>query len=269
MIPRSFLASIATALALGGCATTTKPGAVGVTRQQMMLVSSATVERMALTSYAQQAQQARSQGKLITSGAEYDRLLNIANRLKAQVGVFREDTLQWKWQLILIDAPVLNATCAPGGKVTFYTGIVRQLKLNDDEIAAIMGHEFAHALREHGRERVSQAVAQQAVTAGALAATQNSQAQIALANQFAKYLFVLPNSRQNESEADSIGLELAARAGYDPRAAISLWQKMAAASEGKSPPEFFSTHPANATRVNEITALLPTVMPLYEAARKQ
>lgn len=260
---------IAASLLVAGCATTTKPGAVGVTRQQMMLVSSATVERMALTSYAQQAQQARAQDKLITSGPEYDRLLRIADRLKAQVGVFREDTRQWKWQLMLIDAPILNATCAPGGKVTFYTGIVRRLKLTDDEIAAIMGHEFAHALREHGRERVSQAVAQKAITATALAATQNGQAQVALANQFAQYLFVLPNSRQNESEADSIGLELAARAGYDPRAAISLWQKMAAASEGKSPPEFFSTHPASTTRIGEIQALLPTVMPLYELARKQ
>ncbi|WP_151636204.1 M48 family metallopeptidase [Noviherbaspirillum aerium] len=268
MTSRIFLAPLAAAILLSGCASTTKPGAVGVTRQQVMLVSSATVERMALTSYAQQAQQAKAQDRLITSGPEYDRLLRIADRLKGQVGVFREDTRQWKWQLMLIDSPLLNATCAPGGKVTFYTGIVRRLKLTDDEIAAIMGHEFAHALREHGRERVSQAVAQQAITAGALAATQNSQAQVALANQFAQYLFVLPNSRQNESEADSIGLELAARAGYDPRAAISLWQKMAAAADGKSPPEFFSTHPASATRISEISAMLPTVLPLYEAASR-
>lgn len=269
MTSRIFLVSFAAATLLSGCASTTKPGAVGVTRQQVMLVSSATVERMALTSYAQQAQQAKAQDKLITSGPEYDRLLRIADRLKAQVGVFRDDTRQWKWQLMLIDAPLLNATCAPGGKVTFYTGIVRRLKLTDDEIAAIMGHEFAHALREHGRERVSQAVAQQAITAGALAATQNSQAQVALANQFAQYLFVLPNSRQNESEADSIGLELAARAGYDPRAAISLWQKMAAAADGKSPPEFLSTHPASTTRISEISAMLPKVLPLYEAASRQ
>ncbi|RJF95304.1 M48 family metallopeptidase [Noviherbaspirillum saxi] len=255
-------------LLLGACASTTKPGVVGVTRQQLLLVPAATVERMALVSYAQQAEKAKAQGKLITSGEEYDRLLRIANRLKAQVGVFREDTRDWKWQLILIDAPVLNATCAPGGKITFYTGIVRQLKLSDDEIAAIMGHEFAHALREHGRERVSQAVAQNAITTAALAGAQNRQTQVALANQFAQYLFVLPNSRQNESEADGIGLELAARAGYDPRAAISLWQKMGRASEGKNTPEFLSTHPANTTRINEISALLPTVLPLYDAAKQ-
>lgn len=266
---KNTLSLAAAILLLAACASTTKPGAVGVTRPQLLLVPAPTVERMALVSYAQQAEKAKSEGKLITSGAEYDRLLRIANRLKAQVGIFREDTLQWKWQLVLIDAPVLNASCAPGGKVTFYTGIVRQLKLTDDEIAAVMGHEFAHALREHGRERVSQAVAQNTIASAALAGTQNRQAQIALANQFAQYLFVLPNSRQNESEADGIGLELAARAGFDPRAAITLWQKMGGAAEGKSPPEFLSTHPANTTRIAEISALLPTVMPLYDATKKE
>jgi Zn-dependent protease with chaperone function len=266
---KNTLSLAAAVLLLAACASTTKPGAVGVTRPQFLLVPAPTVERMALVSYAQQAEKAKSEGKLITSGPEYDRLLRIANRLKEQVGIFREDTLQWKWQLVLIDAPVLNASCAPGGKVTFYTGIVRQLKLTDDEIAAVMGHEFAHALREHGRERVSQAVAQNTIASAALAGAQNRQAQIALANQFAQYLFVLPNSRQNESEADSIGLELAARAGFDPRAAITLWQKMGGAAEGKSQPEFLSTHPANTTRIAEISALLPTVMPLYDATKKE
>jgi predicted Zn-dependent protease len=261
---------LATTVALlAACASTTKPGAVGVTRQQFLLVPSSTVERMALVSYAQETEKAKAQGKLITSGPEYDRLLRIANRVKAQVGVFREDTRQWKWQLVLIDSPMLNASCAPGGKVTFYTGIVRQLNLTDDEIAAVMGHEFAHALREHGRERVSQAVAQNAIANAALTSAQTQQAQIALANQFAHYMFVLPNSRQNESEADSIGLELAARAGYDPRAAISLWQKMGNASQGKNPPEFASTHPANETRISGMSALMPTVLPLYQAARSQ
>lgn len=251
---------------LAGCASTTKPSVVGVTRPQLLLVSSRTVERMALVSYAQQAQKAKDEGKLITSGEEYDRLLRIANRIKAQTSIFRDDALQWKWQLVLIDAPTINASCAPGGKITFYTGIIRKLNLTDDEIAAVMGHEVAHALREHGRERVSQAVAQNVISNTALAATNHSQ-QIALANQFGHYLFVLPNSRQNESEADSIGIELAARAGYDPSAALTLWTKMSQVS-GNGPPQFLSTHPSNTTRSQDISALLPKVMPLYEAALK-
>lgn len=249
------------------CASSTKPGAVGVSRQQFLMVPAATVEKMALVSYAQQNQKAKEEGKLITSGPEYERLERIALRLRQHVGIFREDTREWQWQLTLIDAPVINATCAPGGKITFYTGIVRKLALTDDEIAAIMGHEIAHALREHGRERISQAYAQNMLTGVALAATNNSN-QIALANQFAHYLYTLPNSRQNESEADAVGLELAARAGHDPSAAIGLWKKMAAESGDKSPPQFLSTHPAPATRIEEISALLPKVQPLYEAAAK-
>lgn len=250
------------------CASTTKPGVVGIARQQFLMVPAATVEKMALVSYAQQNQKAKEEGKLITSGPEYQRLERIATRLRKQVGIFRDDTRTWQWQLTMIDAPVINATCAPGGKITFYTGIIRKLALTDDEIAAIMGHEIAHALREHGRERISQAYAQNILTGVALAATNTSQQQVALASQFSHYLFTLPNSRQNESEADSIGLELAARAGYNPAAAITLWQKMAAESGDKSPPQFLSTHPAPATRIEEITALLPKVMPLYEAAPK-
>ncbi|MBS0308170.1 MAG: M48 family metallopeptidase [Proteobacteria bacterium] len=261
------LGATALLVLLVACASSTKPGAIGITRQQFLLVPAETVEKMALVSYLQQNEKAKEQRKLISSGPEYERLKRIATRIRNQAGVFREDTRNWQWQLALIDAPVINATCAPGGKITFYTGIIRKLKLSDDEIAAVMGHEIAHALREHGRERVSQAYAQNAIIGVAAAATNNSQ-NVALANQFAHYLFVLPNSRQNESEADAIGLELAARAGYNPSAAITLWQKMSIESAGKSPPEFLSTHPANDTRIQDINALLPKVMPLYQAAPK-
>lgn len=257
----------AVALALTACASTTKPGAVGAQRQQLLLVSADTVEKMALVSYTQQNQQAKTAGRLLTGGAEYDRLKRIATRLQKQVGTFRDDAVKWDWQLAVIDAPVMNATCAPGGKITFYTGLVRQLKLTDDEIAVIMGHEVAHALREHGRERVSKAYAQNALTQAALLAAPNSQAQTEAANKVAHYLYVLPNSRQNESEADGMGLELAARAGYNPNAAISVWNKMAAANKGKQPAEFLSTHPSDQTRVSELTALMPKVTPLYAATR--
>lgn len=256
----------ACALALVGCASTTKPGLVGISRQQLLLVPASTIEQASLVSYAQQAVKAKEAG-LIVTGPEYDRLLRIAKRVRAQVPAFREDTAQWKWALILIDSPAINASCAPGGKITFYTGIIRKLQLNDDEIAAVMGHEIAHALREHGRERVSQAVASNVLTQAAFARSSNAQMNTALANEVSKYLFLLPNSRDNESEADKIGLELIARAGYDPRAAIVLWQKMSRVSGGTKT-DFTSTHPSHEKRIAELSVLIPTVMPLYEAAPK-
>jgi len=257
----------ATALALAACASTTRPGAIGVNRQQLLIVPAETVERMALVQYADQFSKAKAAGRLIESGPEYDRLKTIGGRLIRQTAVFRDDTRQWKWHLSLIDAPVLNATCSPGGKITFYTGIIRQLNLTDDEIAAVMGHEIAHAIREHGREKVSEAMGQQLVVSLAAVNTRTPEQTAALANQVARVLYTLPNSREKESEADKIGLELMARAGYDPRAAINVWRKMSATG-GQSPPEFLSTHPAHSTRINELTALQPAVAPLYAAAAK-
>jgi predicted Zn-dependent protease len=259
---------IASITLFSACTTTTRPGVVGVNRQQLMMASQSEVERLSAISFNEQNKKAQDKKILITSGPQYDRLINIANRLIPQTAHFRDDTQKWNWQLSLINSPVLNATCAPGGKITFYTGIIDQLKLNDDEIAAIMGHEIAHALREHGRERLSQAMAQSAITNIALAAAGGYGAQINAANQVAQYVLVLPNSRQNESEADAIGVELAARAGYNPRAAISVWQKMMKATQGKNPPEFLSTHPSGETRIEQLSALMPAVEPLYRDAPK-
>jgi len=259
---------IASITLFSACTTTTRPGVVGVNRQQLMMASQSEVERLSAISFNEQNKKAQDKKILITSGPQYDRLINIANRLIPQTAHFRDDTQKWNWQLSLINSPVLNATCAPGGKITFYTGIIDQLKLSDDEIAAIMGHEIAHALREHGRERLSQAMAQSAITNIALAAAGGYGAQINAANQVAQYVLVLPNSRQNESEADAIGVELAARAGYNPRAAISVWQKMMKATQGKNPPEFLSTHPSGETRIEQLSALMPAVEPLYRDAPK-
>jgi len=259
---------IASITLFSACTTTTRPGVVGVNRQQLMMASQSEVERLSAISFNEQNKKAQDKKILITSGPQYDRLINIANRLIPQTAHFRDDTQKWNWQLSLINSPVLNATCAPGGKITFYTDIIDQLKLNDDEIAAIMGHEIAHALREHGRERLSQAMAQSAITNIALAAAGGYGAQINAANQVAQYVLVLPNSRQNESEADAIGVELAARAGYNPRAAISVWQKMMKATQGKNPPEFLSTHPSGETRIEQLSALMPAVEPLYRDAPK-
>ncbi len=259
---------LAVSALLSACANTTRPGAVGVNRSQFMMASSEDVNRLSAASYSEQNQKAKEKNILVTSGPTYDRLKFIANRLIPQTAAFRDDTKQWDWRLTLIDAPVLNATCAPGGKITFYTGIIEQLNLNDDEIAAIMGHEIAHALREHGRERVSQAAAQNVLVNIAMAVAGPYGSAVSAANQVAQYAIVLPNSRENESEADAIGLELAARAGYNPMGAISVWQKMLKATKGNSSPEFLSTHPSGETRIEQLTALMPSVEPLYKAAPK-
>ncbi|MGZ9045311.1 MAG: M48 family metallopeptidase [Telluria sp.] len=255
--------------ALVGCASTTSPGAVDVDRRQLLIVPAAQVEQMAQTSFNEQNDKARSSGKLVTQGAEYDRVRRISARLQQQAPVFRPDAAGWNWELALIDSPALNASCAPGGKITVYTGIIHTLQLTDDELAMVIGHEIAHALREHGRERVSQAMAQNMIGSVVMGALQTSEAQAKTASQVADVLLTLPNSRKNESEADKIGLELAARAGFNPAAAISVWQKMAAASTGARPPEFLSTHPANDSRIAELTGMQAAVVPLYEAARQR
>jgi len=266
---QSFVTVLVSACLLIACANTSRPGVVGVERSQFMMISAAQIERISASSFDQQAKAAQKKNILITSGPQYERLKTIANRLIPQTAVFRDDTHSWNWGLQLIDSPLVNATCAPGGRITFYSGIINKLNLTDDEIAAIMGHEIAHAVREHGRERVSQAMAQNVIANVALAAAGAGSAQsIDAANQIMQYVLVLPNSRQNETEADAIGLEIAARGGYDPRAAITLWEKMSKESKGKNPPEFLSTHPSNENRIKELAALMPRVMPLYEAAKR-
>jgi len=266
---QSFITVLVSACLLVACTSTSRPGVVGVERSQFMMISAAQIERISASSFEQQAKAAQKKNVLITSGPQYERLKTIANRLIPQTAVFRDDTHSWNWGLQLIDSPLVNATCAPGGRITFYSGIINKLNLTDDEIAAIMGHEIAHAVREHGRERVSQAMAQNVIANVALAAAGAGSAQsIDAANQIMQYVLVLPNSRQNETEADAIGLEIAARGGYDPRAAITLWEKMSKESKGKNPPEFLSTHPSNENRIKELAALMPRVMPLYEAAKR-
>ena len=266
---QSFVTLLVSACSLVACSSTSRPGVVGVERTQFMMISAAQIDRISASSFEQQAKAAQKKNILITSGPQYERLKTIANRLIPQTAVFRDDTRTWGWGLQLIDSPMVNATCAPGGRITFYTGIINKLNLTDDEIAAIMGHEIAHAVREHGREQVSQALAQNVFSNVALAtAGPGSAKSIDAANQIMQYVLVLPNSRQNEKEADAIGLEIAARGGYDPRAAITLWEKMSKESKGKNPPEFLSTHPSNQNRIKELAALMPRVMPLYEAVKR-
>jgi predicted Zn-dependent protease len=260
------LAAVAT-LAVAGCAKTTQSGAVGVDRQQTMLVSSREVNQSAEKQYAQIIAQARQKGTLDRDPAQTARVRAIANRLIPQTTVFRPDAAGWRWEVNVITDDQLNAWCMPGGKIAVYSGLIDKLKLSDDEIAAVMGHEIAHALREHARERISQQVATSAVVGIGAAVLGVGQAGADLGNMVAQVTFTLPNSRTHEIEADRIGVELAARAGYDPRGAVSVWQKMAKASDG-GPPQFLSTHPSPQNRIKDLEVYAQRVMPLYEAARK-
>ncbi|MTI13549.1 M48 family metallopeptidase [Sansalvadorimonas verongulae] len=246
---------------------TTQSGAVGVKREQsmFMLLSEKQVEQISRESYLQMREQARKEKKLVSDGQTLNRLQTIADRLIAQVGVFRPDAVKWPWQVSLIEENTLNASCLPGGRIVFYTGIIETLKLTDDEIAAIMGHEMAHALREHGREGMSEAYMVQLGGTLAGSVLGASQETVGLANDIVHYAMTLPNSREKEAEADIIGLELMARAGYNPEAAVTLWQKMSAQNK-QQPPEFLSTHPATDTRIDSLQQYMPKVQPLYQKA---
>ena len=264
------LAALSTALLLAGCqaVNTTSGGAVGVERKQYMfsMLSTQEVNQMYAQSYRQTLGEASSKGVLDKTSPNAKRLQAIAQRLIEQAPRFRPDAAQWQWEVNLIKSPELNANCGPGGKIIFYSGIIEKLKLTDDEIAAIMGHEMAHALREHSREAMSKAYGVQMAKQGAGALLGLGSDSLAIADAAVQYGMMLPNSRGNENEADLIGLELAARAGYNPNAAVSLWQKMARAGGG-APPEFMSTHPSSSSRIASVQAAIPRVMPLYEQAR--
>lgn len=265
------LASLALCSLLTACqaVNTTSGGAVGVERKQYMfsMLSTQEVNQMYAQSYQQTLGEASSKGVLDNSSANAKRLRLIAKRLIQQAPLFRPDAAQWQWEVNLIKSPELNANCGPGGKIIFYSGLIEKLQLSDDEIAAIMGHEMAHALREHSREAMSRAYGVALAKQGAGALLGLGQGGMALADAVTQYSLTLPNSRGNENEADLLGLELAARAGYNPNAAVSLWQKMARAGGG-APPEFMSTHPSSSTRIAALQAAIPKVMPLYQQAAR-
>lgn len=265
------VSGLVAAMLLAGCQSvnTTSGGAVGVERKQYMfsMLSSQEVDQMYAQSYQQTLGEASSKGVLDKTSANAKRVQAIAKRLIAQAPTFRADAAQWNWDVNLIKSDEMNANCGPGGKILVYSGLIDNLKLTDDELAAVMGHEIAHALREHGREAMSKAYGIQMAKQGAGAIFGLGQDSLALADTVANYGMTLPNSRSNENEADLIGLELAARAGYNPNAAITLWNKMAKASEG-APPEFMSTHPASDSRIASLQAAIPKVMPLYQQAKK-
>lgn len=262
-------AAFGAVLALPGCETvqTTRSGAVGVDRGQTMLLSSQEVNRSAAQAYQKMMQDAARKGALNRDPAMVARVRRVAGRLVSATGAFRSDAPGWPWEINVISSKELNAWAMPGGKMAINSGIIERLRLSDDELAAILGHEMAHALREHGRERASQAVAQSVGLSVLGAALGLGGAAQDLAAIIADVTFNLPNSRQHEQEADRIGVELAARGGYDPRAAVALWQKMAQA-DGGGPPQFLSTHPSPENRIRDLQEYAARVMPLYEGARR-
>ena len=246
------------ATSLVGCQTNPVSG-----RQQLVLVSEETAQASSAQAYAQTLDEAQKKGKLSTDAALNGRVKRITDRLIAQAGNMYAPSRSWKWSVAVIDEPTLNAWCMPGGKMAIYTGIIHKLKLSDDEIAQIMGHEIAHALLGHGRERMSHAIAMQGgLQLGSIVAGRD----LSVLAPVADIALTLPNSREGESEADRYGVELAARAGFDPHAAIRLWEKMSQAS-GNGPPQFLSTHPSPDNRIQALHALVPRMMPIYEKAR--
>lgn len=252
-----------------GCETvqTTQAGAVGVTRKQQMSVSREQVDQQSAAAYNQMKQEAGQKKVLNTDPAVLARVQNIANRLIPHVAVYRPDAVSWKWEVSVFKSDEVNAFCMAGGKMAVYTGLIDKLKITDDELAAVMGHEIAHALREHVREQQSRqqvlgGVGVAAVIGGALMGVNVDPNLTQTGLQVA---FGLPHSRQAEVEADDIGLELSARAGFNPKAAITLWQKMGALGGGR-PPAFLSTHPSPESRAADLTRVAQIVQPLYEAA---
>jgi predicted Zn-dependent protease len=244
---------------------TTQGGTVGVDRQQYMAVSSQEVEAGAKQAYAQMMAEARKKNALDRDAAQVARVRNITQRLIPQTATFRPDAAKWEWEVHVISIDEVNAWCMPGGKMAMYTGLIQKLNATDEEIAAVMGHEIAHALREHSREQISRQMGTQAAVGIVGALLGVGQLGQSIAGSVADVTLNLPKSRTAEQEADRMGVELAARAGYDPRAAISLWEKMGKVGGGQ-PPKFLSTHPSHEDRIKDLQEYSAKVLPLYQQA---
>jgi predicted Zn-dependent protease len=232
-----------------------------------MLVSEDTAISSSAQAYSQEMGNFKKEGKLSTDRALIQRINTITSRLVAQAVIMRPDSAKWDWSVAVIDDPeTVNAWCMAGGRMAFYTGLITQVKANDAEIAQVMGHEIGHALANHTAEKMSVAMASSIGVLAVGIASDNHVAAGAGAAAAAALAITLPNSRAAETEADQIGIELAAKAGYDPEAAVTLWTKMNAQPGGK-PPQFLSTHPNPDNRIKALTALEPKMEPYYLAAK--
>jgi len=257
---RKLAIAIACAAVVAGCATSPTG------RKQLMLVSEGQAISASRQAYVQEMGKYKREGKLVTDPRVLNRVKVITERLVAQAVKMRPDSAKWEWTVEVIDDPQnVNAWCMAGGRMAVYTGLLLKIDPTDDELAQVMGHEIAHALANHTAERMSVAMASQAGVLAAGILLDQSATTIATAAVAAQVAVNLPNSRAAETEADRIGIELAAKAGFDPRAAITLWQKMAAVGGGKGPPQFLSTHPSDASRQQALAKLVAQMMPYYQA----
>jgi len=231
------------------------------------LVPAEQVEQAARQQYQQMLRQAAQQKALAPDNhPQVVRLREIAKRIVPFALQWNPRARDWQWEINLIGSKDLNAFCMPGGKIAFFYGLLQQLQLSDDEVAMVMGHEIAHALREHARARMGKTAATR-IGAGLVSALfglgNTGDALLHMGSQ----LLTLKFSREDEIEADVVGLEIAAKAGYNPRAGVTLWNKMMEGGRG-GPPQFLSTHPSGPNRIREIEAQLPKVGPMYERAAK-
>lgn len=254
---RLVLPLLISASVLSACSTTP------IGRKQLMIVSPKTAVVESEKAYTSTVAELNQNKQLVTDPAWVNRIQTITGRLITHAVASHPETKDWKWSVAIIDDPkTLNAWCMAGGRMAIYTGIVTQLNLSDDEIAQIMGHEIAHALANHTAERMSRAVL---MNTGLQVASQvvGEAGQTALSGTAlaAQYALELPNSRTAESEADRIGIELAARAGYHPRAAVTLWEKMQQVGGGGGP-EFMSTHPSPGNRAKSLAELESSMLAL-------
>lgn len=237
-------------------------------RRQLSLVSEESAIAASREAYLTQMNALGAAGKLVTDAAVTQRVDRITGRLVAQAVMVRPETADWEWSVEVIDDPMtVNAWCMAGGRMAVYTGLLEQIQPTDDELAQVMGHEISHALANHTAEKMSVAMATQiGVAAAGVFAEDNAVAVMSAAALAAQFAVGLPNSRTAETEADEIGIEIAAKAGYNPNAAVTLWRKMAEAS-GEGPPQFMSTHPSPANRQQTLGELAPQMMEYYRAAR--
>ena len=262
---KRLLLPLAVATLLAGCQANPITG-----RSQLMIVPESLAVSESATAYAQMMGQLDKKKQIEADSARALKLRDMTDRLVAQAIKLRPDSAGWKWEVQLINDPkTVNAFCMAGGKMAIYSGMWEKLNASDDEIAMVMGHEISHALAGHTQERMSVAMTSSVVAQAAAIALSSSESTRGLAmtgtQLAAVYAVQLPNSRTSESEADAIGIEVAARAGYDPHAAVTLWEKMG--KLGGTPPEFLSTHPSPENRAARLRELGAKVQPYYEAAK--
>lgn len=265
---RGFLQALIAGAAVAGSGGAWAQVQVGSASGLRKLIPADDLEQAAGQQYQELLQKAKSEGALAgANNPQLQRLRTIAQRIIPYTTQWNPRAAQWRWEVNLIGSKEVNAFCMPGGKIAFYTAILEKLQLNDDEVAMVMGHEMAHALREHSREQMAKNSATNiGLSLGAQLLGLGDLGN--LAAKMGSQLLSLRFSRSDESEADLVGLELAARAGYNPQAGVTLWRKMGEAT-GDGGIGFLSTHPTGPDRIRELERNIPRVQGLYEASRRR